>query len=407
LSLKNMKILQIDKNSSYGAEIRSCNYQELIEIYSAYQEMDEKAEDVCRGNEKLNISTNASNNKKAASVPGNPTKITVNSGITPVDELAKFNYQFSVDLTPKLLLSNGFLQELLATYDISEYITFVLISNSFIYTDKCYSVPTTEYGCLNSPLIGFWQKPKLIQFMWDVKKYGDLVEKEKCYREKGINIKKDKDQVIFRDTMKQQFEYFKLNNEIRDVIGHAIALNLNDEYLNEHPRLTYDKICLYVSSINSNMGVNSPYVYPLYGLSELAQTFCRKSAVNGTVFRLGTPILSIRGNGYAEECNNSHVEECDNSHVEECEGIEAIVGNKNNDFEKNVSKAPNLKVCQLNDSGCKNFIIEFYDPIESKVSRAKAKHIISDPSYVKSLVKPIYSVIRCTCIIKGTPSLLP
>ncbi|KAG0439487.1 putative secretory pathway GDP dissociation inhibitor 1 [Dictyocoela muelleri] len=381
LSLKNKKILHIDKNSSYGAEIRSCNYQELLKIYSRLNDLNKNSTNVDKEtliNNKYNII-----NDDHDLIKDNHD---LNQNLKPIDELINLNNQFSVDITPKLLLSNGYLQNLLDKYDINDYITFVLIPNSFIYTKKCYPVPTTELNCLESPLISFWQKPKLIQFMWDVKKFGDL-----SAAENNSIRKRNKERIIFKETMKQQFEYFKLNTEIQDLIGHAIALNLNDDYLNEHPRVTYEKICLYVSSINSNKGVNSPYVYPLYGLSELAQTFCRKSAVHGTIFRLGTPVLSIQGNGYFEELGDKFKND------------DKINDNANLNCQEN--NTPVIQSESKTDD--KNFIIEFFDPIESITRKVKSKYLICDPSYVKSLTKPIYSIIRCTCLIKGKPEILP
>jgi RAB protein geranylgeranyltransferase component A len=52
-----------------------------------------------------------------------------------------------------------------------------------------------------------------------------------------------------------------------------MALHLDDEYLNQPARETVDKIILYVGSV-ARYG-KSPYIYPLYGLGELPQSFAR------------------------------------------------------------------------------------------------------------------------------------
>lgn len=55
--------------------------------------------------------------------------------------------------------------------------------------------------------------------------------------------------------------------------GHAMALHLDDNYLSQPARETVDKIILYVGSV-ARYG-KSPYIYPLYGLGELPQSFAR------------------------------------------------------------------------------------------------------------------------------------
>jgi hypothetical protein len=78
-----------------------------------------------------------------------------------------------------------------------------------------------------------------MKFFWDVRNYGTSV----C---QGKSHTKD-----FKNTMREEFNEFGLSEDVREFIGHAIALNLDDSYLNEHPKITYDKICLYVRSVLS------------------------------------------------------------------------------------------------------------------------------------------------------------
>jgi Rab GDP dissociation inhibitor len=54
-----------------------------------------------------------------------------------------------------------------------------------------------------------------------------------------------------------------------------MALHLDDSYLTQPARESVDKIILYVGSV-ARYG-KSPYIYPLYGLGELPQSFARYS----------------------------------------------------------------------------------------------------------------------------------
>lgn len=108
--------------------------------------------------------------------------------------------------------------------------------------------------------------------------------------------------------MKTVYEKFGLESGTQDFIGHAMALYLDDEYVSifvilptaytaafsyitKPARPTYDRIILYTSSM-ARYG-KSPYIYPLYGLGELPQSFARLSAIYGGTYMLDKPIHEI------------------------------------------------------------------------------------------------------------------
>jgi hypothetical protein len=73
--------------------------------------------------------------------------------------------------------------------------------------------------------------------------------------------------------MDQVYAKFGLEPGTKDFIGHAMALYLDDAYLQKAARETVERILLYVNSM-ARYG-KSPYIYPLYGLGELPQGFAR------------------------------------------------------------------------------------------------------------------------------------
>jgi Rab GDP dissociation inhibitor len=92
-------------------------------------------------------------------------------------------------------------------------------------------------------------------------------------------------------TMGQLFTEFGLEPGTQDFIGHALALHLDEKYLEQPALETCTRIKLYMTSM-LRFG-KSPYVYPLYGLSELPQAFARLSAIYGGTYMLDQPMDEI------------------------------------------------------------------------------------------------------------------
>jgi Rab GDP dissociation inhibitor len=97
--------------------------------------------------------------------------------------------------------------------------------------------------------------------------------------------------------MREIFKYFDLEPSTQDFIGHAMALHLNDVYLDQPAYETFKRITLYVDSMArfaaQTKGPASPYIYPQYGLGELPQGFARLSAIFNGTFMLRKPVEEI------------------------------------------------------------------------------------------------------------------
>ena len=93
--------------------------------------------------------------------------------------------------------------------------------------------------------------------------------------------------------MAQVYEKFGLEPGTQDFIGHAMALYLNDSYIEEPGKAAeaIERIRLYGNSV-ARYG-KSPYIYPLYGLGELPQGFARLSAIYGGTYMLDKAIDEI------------------------------------------------------------------------------------------------------------------
>jgi Rab GDP dissociation inhibitor len=94
-----------------------------------------------------------------------------------------------------------------------------------------------------------------------------------------------------RMTMLELYTEFGLESGTHDFIGHALALELDEGYLQRPALDTCARIKLYMESM-LRFG-KSPYVYPMYGLGELPQSFARLCAIYGGTFMLDQPVDEI------------------------------------------------------------------------------------------------------------------
>jgi len=140
-----------------------------------------------------------------------------------------------------------------------------------------------------------------------------------------------------RMTAYQLYTKFGLDKNTQDFTGHALALYLNDDYINEPAGNLIKRIKLYSDSL-ARYG-KSPYLYPLYGLGELPQGFARLSAIYGGTYMLNTSVDEIVFEG------------------------SSVAG------------------------------------IKSGGVVAKCKQVFCDPSYVTERVKKTGQVIRCICLL--------
>ncbi|EJD03818.1 rab GTPase activator [Fomitiporia mediterranea MF3/22] len=235
LSVEGKKVLHMDRNDYYGGESASLNLTQLYRKFRPGQE--------------------------------------------PPAALGR-DRDYAIDLIPKFIIASGELTKILVHTDVTRYLEFKQIAGSFVYRDgRISKVPSTEMEAVRSPLMGLFEKRRAKKFFEFLQNWKD----EDPATHQGVNLD--------RDSMKSVYEKFGLEPGTQDFIGHAMALYLDDDYINKPARPTYDRIILYTSSM-ARYG-KSPYIYPLYGLGELPQSFARLSAIYGGTYMLDKPIDEI------------------------------------------------------------------------------------------------------------------
>ncbi|BGO98706.1 Rab GDP-dissociation inhibitor [Rhodotorula toruloides] len=234
LSVEGKKVLHMDRNDYYGAESASLN---LTQLYKKFR------------------------------------------GTEPPAELGR-DRDYAVDLIPKFMMANGEMTKMLVHTDVTRYLEFKQIAGSYVLRDnRIAKVPSTEMEAIKSPLLGLFEKRRARNFFLWVQGY----KEDEPNTHQGLNLDKN--------TMKEVYYKFGLEAGTQDFIGHAMALYLDDDYLNQPARETYNRIILYTSSM-ARYG-KSPYLYPLYGLGELPQGFARLSAIYGGTYMLDKPVEKI------------------------------------------------------------------------------------------------------------------
>jgi len=187
-------------------------------------------------------------------------------------------------------------------------------------------VPATDMEALQSPLMGLFEKRRCKKFFVYVGEF----DRNDPKTHQGLDLT--------RLPMKKVYEHFSLEPDTIDFIGHALALYLNDDYLEQPALESVERIKLYFESL-SRYG-KSPYIYPLYGLGELPQGFARLSAIYGGTYMLSKPIEQI---------------------IYDEKGV--VVG------------------------------------VKSEGEVAKTKIVVGDPSYFPDKVRKVGQVVRAICIL--------
>lgn len=245
LAQKGKKVLHLDRNSYYGAECASLNLTNLWEKFRPGQE--------------------------------------------PPAEFGH-NRDWNIDMIPKFVMANGKLVKMLLKTTVDKYLEWKTVEGTYVYQyskggffssagGKIFKVPGNDTEALKSSLMGLWEKKRCKNFFV----YIQDIEYNNPKTMDGIDIHKQ--------PMKDVFKKFKLESNTIDFIGHAVALQISDDYLDEPAIHTIEKVKLYIDSIG-RYGEH-PFLYPIYGLGGIPEGFSRFCAIHGGTYMLNTPIDEV------------------------------------------------------------------------------------------------------------------
>ncbi|CAI2726941.1 unnamed protein product [Schistosoma spindalis] len=193
---------------------------------------------------------------------------------------------WNVDLIPKFLMADGKLVKLLVHTGVTRYLEFKSIEESYVFDKNAiHKVPSSSSEAFSTSLVSLFEKMRLKSFLqWVLDVDPDKPATWTTVYPPPKSVKKDSIDVAF--------SHFGVNETTKTLVGHAICLYTDDSYRQKAPAIeVISKMQLYYRSVN-RFG-KSPYLYPLYGLGELPQSFARLSAVYGGTYMLEKPVDEI------------------------------------------------------------------------------------------------------------------
>lgn len=245
LAVQGKKVLHLDRNSYYGAETASLNLTNLWAMFRP--------------------------------------------NVKPPEQYGH-NRDWNIDLIPKFIMAGGSLVKMLLHTKVTRYLEWKCCDASYVMQNKkggmfssaktvVEKVPSNDKEALKSNLMGLFEKKRCRNFVlyldavkWDDKSTWKDLDLEKC-------------------PMKDVFKKFSLEENTIDFIGHALAMELDDAYMEKPAKPTMEKILLYMES-QGKYG-ESPFLYPVYGLGGLPESFSRLCAIHGGTYMLNAKIDGI------------------------------------------------------------------------------------------------------------------
>lgn len=192
-----------------------------------------------------------------------------------VEDFEILSRKFNLDLSPKFLYSAGPLVQSILKANISHYTEFKVVDRILTSKDGAIiEVPCNRSDVFGSTFLSMIEKRMLMKFLTF------------CVE---LDFESPSDEL--KEVAKMSFQEFlksrRLTDNLQRFIIYSIAMVKPGVPTEDALRET----CMFLESLN-RYG-KSPFIWPLYGVGELPQSFCRMSAVFGAIFCLQKPPISI------------------------------------------------------------------------------------------------------------------
>ena len=181
-------------------------------------------------------------------------------------DLVKEGRRFNIDLVSKLIYSRGSLVDLLIQSKVSRYTEFKIVTRILTYRQgRVEQVPCSRADVFASKQLTMVEKRMLMKFLTFCLDFEQHPEE-------------------YQEVSDQPFWEFlqtkKLTENLQHFVLHSIAMVTKETCTEDGLKATQHFLrCL------GRYG-NTPFLFPLYGLGEIPQCFCRMSAVFGGIYCL-------------------------------------------------------------------------------------------------------------------------
>lgn len=202
-------------------------------------------------------------------------RIKQNSADVSLDDFIVLSRKFNLDITTKFLFSAGPLVNAIIKANISHYAEFKVVNRILTWKeDTIMEVPCNRADVFGSSFLTMIEKRMLMKFITQCLEYNPdaCPDDIAAYKGKPFN---------------EFLESRKLSENLRKFVIYSIALVKPD---------TPTEIALVAThKFLKSLGRygKSPFIWPLYGIGELPQAFCRMSAVFGGTYCLKLDIETI------------------------------------------------------------------------------------------------------------------
>jgi len=215
-------------------------------------------------------------------VKATKAKPPVNKDMT-YEDLERYFRQFNIDIAPKMLFSRGPLVEAIISANISHYAEFKSVSRVLTYLKgNIEDVPCSRSDVFSSTMISAIEKRTLMKFLTFCIDFENHEDEYKEYADKPF--------VEFLQSR-------RLSANLQHFVLHAIAMLPPDAKTVRGLATT--------RSFLQSLGRygNTPFIWPLYGVGELPQAFCRMCAVFGGLYCLRRSADSITVDSSTNKCS--------------------------------------------------------------------------------------------------------
>lgn len=206
----------------------------------------------------------------------------------PPEELLP-NRDWNIDQIPKFIMAYGKLVKMIIKTKVTHYLNWKSVDASYVYQWQkgglfsseggvIEKVPANDKEALTSNLMSFLEKRRCQNFFIYVKNFdpkNPATWDNRNPKQPFVQFVKD----------------FGLDANTVDFLGHAVALYTSDIFLQKPAFEVFEKIRLYIDSAG-RFG-DSHFIYPVYGLAGIPESFARKCAVYGGTFMLNVTISKI------------------------------------------------------------------------------------------------------------------